>query len=107
MSLLLATLASAQDNTAQRDVKVDFGFRDSVSMWMTERHVPTMFVDRVPVMSSFVTKFPGAGSAVPMHREPTFVDPEVGEGYNVWIPLEDVGAAAGNGALDLLPGTED
>ncbi|MEO8624175.1 MAG: serine hydrolase domain-containing protein [bacterium] len=41
LSLLLATRANAQDNSVHRDVKVDFGFRDSVPMWMTERHVPT------------------------------------------------------------------
>jgi CubicO group peptidase (beta-lactamase class C family) len=41
---VLATHAGAQDSATHRDVKVEFGFQDSVSMWMAKSHVPALAV---------------------------------------------------------------
>lgn len=72
-------------------------------MW--EDHLPGLFRGYEPVVSTFVVKQPGAGSEMKLHHEPTFAVDGV-RTYNIWIPLVDVTAAAGNGALQIIPGTD-
>jgi hypothetical protein len=72
-----------------------------------ERHLPGLFSSYRPVVSTFVVKHPGPGSEMLLHNEPTFVDPEFGPCFNVWIPLVDVDPSLDNGVLELVPGSQD
>lgn len=74
-------------------------------MW--ERHLPELFVDHRPVISTFVVKYPGPGSEMVLHNEPTFVDSAQPTTYNVWIPLVDVGPDPPNGTLELVLGSQN
>lgn len=74
-------------------------------MW--ERHLAELFVDHRPVISTFVVKYPGPGSEMVLHNEPTFVDSAQPTTYNVWIPLVDVRPHPPNGTLELVLGSQN
>lgn len=73
-------------------------------MW--DRHLPGLFDAHRPVVSTFVVKHPGCDSEMLLHNEPTFVDPDLGPCFNVWVPLVDVDTALDNGVLELVPGSQ-
>lgn len=57
------------------------------------------------VMNSFLTKFPGGDSFLPLHQDPTVVDEREHRSVTVWLALDDIGRERGNGALHVLPGS--
>ena len=73
-------------------------------MW--SKHLPDAFLGYEPVVSTFVVKHPGPSSVMKLHHEPTFSELGVPT-FNIWIPLVDVGPETGNGALELVPGTQE
>lgn len=71
-----------------------------------DRHFPGLFIDRQAILSTFLTKYPGPDSSMRVHREPTFVEVADDDPTNIWVSLVDVTAAAGNGVLEVVPGTQ-
>lgn len=57
------------------------------------------------VMNSFLTKFPGADSFLPLHQDPTVVDEREHRSVTVWLALDEISRARRNGALHVLPGS--
>lgn len=53
--------------------------------------------------SSYLVKFPGEYSEMPIHQDWTVVDEEKFGSYTFWIPLEDT--TPQNGALQVIPGS--
>ncbi len=114
----LAALRTAQLELAGVDdggLTIDFARSDRRAMrqirellqpvW--DRRLPGLFNSYRPVVSTFVVKYPGPGSEMLLHNEPTFVEPELGPCYNIWIPLVDVDPSLDNGVLELVPGSQD
>ena len=56
-----------------------------------------------PLGSSFLTKFPGEYSEMPIHQDWTVVDEAQFGSYTIWIALTDT--TAENGALEVIPGS--
>ncbi len=52
---------------------------------------------------TFVVKWPGGGSALPVHQDWAYVDEAVERSCTVWIPLDDTSEELGNGPLGLIP----
>ena len=69
------------------------------------KHLPRLFVDHQPVISTFIVKHPGTRSRMLLHCEPTSVDGSA-RVYNLWIPLVDVDQRGGERPSALVPGTE-
>lgn len=65
------------------------------------------FVDHVPYLSTFITKWPGPDSGFGPHQDPTLVDERRFRGVSIWTPLEATGVANGldNGMLHVVPGS--
>lgn len=57
------------------------------------------------VMNSFLTKFPGGDSFLPLHQDPTVVDEREHRSVTVWLALDEISRARRNGALHVLPGS--
>ena len=70
---------------------------------VADRHVAERFVDHRIVVGSYVTKWPGDDSAMALHEDRTFVDPDRYDGFNLWIALDDVGPEIPNGGLYVVP----
>ncbi len=58
------------------------------------------------VMNSFMTKFPGPDSFLPLHQDPTVVDERAHRSITVWLALDDINRERDNGALHVLPGSQ-
>ncbi|MFT4544640.1 MAG: ectoine hydroxylase-related dioxygenase (phytanoyl-CoA dioxygenase family) [Bacteroidia bacterium] len=52
---------------------------------------------------SFLTKFPGKNSEMPIHQDWTVVDETKFGSYTIWMPIQN--ATAENGALQVIPGS--
>lgn len=63
----------------------------------------SLLVDHDPVMSSFLTKWPGPDSDKEIHRDFRLVDEPRFRSVCVWVPFVDVDER--NGALSVLPGS--
>jgi ectoine hydroxylase-related dioxygenase (phytanoyl-CoA dioxygenase family) len=59
--------------------------------------------DFKPLGASFLTKFRGEYSEMPIHQDWTVVDENQYGSYTIWIPLTDTSAE--NGALEVIPGS--
>lgn len=66
-------------------------------------HVSRVFVDHVPLLASYVTKWPGDDSTMALHEDRTYVDPDLHVAANLWITLDDVGPDIPNGGLYVVP----
>ncbi|MCB1005760.1 MAG: phytanoyl-CoA dioxygenase family protein [Acidimicrobiales bacterium] len=64
-----------------------------------------LFVDYHSVINSFLTKYPGPESFLPLHQDPTVVDERVQRSVTVWLALDDISRARANGPLHVLPGS--
>ena len=93
---------------------IDFMLRDRAGMRRTrelvepifERHAAAL-VDQRLVLATFVVKHPGgAESSMFLHDDRTYVDERVHRSSTFWIPLVDVGPGTGNGALEVVPGSQ-
>lgn len=69
------------------------------------RVLPGLFVDHVVVMTTFVTKHPGAASEMFLHDDRCFVDERIERAGTLWVPLVDVGPDLDNGGLQVIPGS--
>jgi ectoine hydroxylase-related dioxygenase (phytanoyl-CoA dioxygenase family) len=58
-----------------------------------------------PLMTSFLQKWPGDDSALPMHQDPTIVDERRHRALSMWIPLVPVSPELDNGTLYVVPGS--
>lgn len=58
-----------------------------------------------PLMTSFLQKWPGDDSALPMHQDPTIVDERRHRALSMWIPLVPVSPDLDNGTLFVVPGS--
>lgn len=56
-------------------------------------------------MSSFVVKWPGEASALPVHQDWSTVDEERDRSLVAWLALDDISPEIGNGTLAVLPGS--
>jgi ectoine hydroxylase-related dioxygenase (phytanoyl-CoA dioxygenase family) len=52
---------------------------------------------------SFLTKFPGENSEMPIHQDWTVVDETKFGSYTIWMPIQNT--TAENGALQVIPGS--
>jgi ectoine hydroxylase-related dioxygenase (phytanoyl-CoA dioxygenase family) len=59
--------------------------------------------DHKPLGSTFLTKFPGQYSEMPIHQDWTVVDETQYGSYTIWVALTDT--TAENGALQVIPGS--
>jgi len=109
----IRTNQAAQQAADDSGLVIDFTVEDRRTMQATRdlltpaltHHLEQLLVDRKPVMATFIVKHPGPESRMALHCEPSFTrGPQ--PAYNVWIPLVDVSAESGNGALHLLPGSQ-
>ena len=57
------------------------------------------------LLMSFLMKWPGEFSALPLHQDPTIVDERRYRSLTVWIPLVDTSVALDNGPLYVIPGS--
>lgn len=65
-----------------------------------------LFDDHVAYLATFITKWPGTGSAFAPHQDPTLVDERAFRGVTVWIPLEDtLEDGVDMGTLHVVPGS--
>ena len=55
--------------------------------------------------ATFVVKWPGADSTVPLHQDWAYVDESMASSATVWIPLQDTSRARGNGPIAFVPGS--
>ena len=69
------------------------------------RHFPEVFVDRRPILTTFVTKHPGAQSNMYLHDDRTYVDERHHRAGSLWVPLVDTGPDLDNGQLFAIPGS--
>lgn len=58
-----------------------------------------------PLMTSFLMKWPGEDSALPMHQDPTIVDERRARSLSVWVTLVDTDPDLDNGPLYMVPGS--
>lgn len=77
---------------------VDRGIRDVIEPRLAERLRPFRLFN-----VSFVVKWPGGGSRVPLHQDWSYVDERVDRSLTVWIPLDDTSPEEGNGPLGFIP----
>ena len=70
-----------------------------------ERHLPELFLDGRPVLTTVVTKHPGPRSDMYLHDDRTYVDETAFRSATLWIPLVDVGPANVNGGLEVVAGS--
>jgi len=68
-----------------------------------EASASSLLADYEPVMSSLLTKWPGAGGEKEIHRDLRLVDEARFRAVCIWVPLVDVDAD--NGALAVLRGS--
>ncbi|MFM7069545.1 MAG: phytanoyl-CoA dioxygenase family protein, partial [Actinomycetes bacterium] len=52
---------------------------------------------------TYVVKWPGGASALPVHQDWSYVDETRAPNYTVWFPLDDVGAGSDAGVLGVVP----
>ena len=84
----------------------DFGFKENLvnaSSSILNESVNRIIAKHKPVGCSFLTKFPGKYSEMPIHQDWTVVDESEFGSYTIWIPLEDTNKK--NGALEVIPGS--
>lgn len=74
-----------------------------VPLW--DRITAPLLVDHKAVMNSFLTKFPGPESFLPLHQDPTVVDEHEHRSVTVWFALEEISTRRRNGPMHLLPGS--
>lgn len=77
--------------------------REMAPFW--QRTAEAILVDHEVVFTSFLTKFPGDESVLPLHQDPTFVDERRHRAVTVWIAIDDITGDRGNGPLHLLMGS--
>ena len=77
--------------------------RDMAPFW--ERIAADVLVDHRVVFTSFLTKLPGDASVLPLHQDPSFVDERHHRAITMWVAVDDITAAEGNGALHVLAGS--
>ncbi len=75
---------------------------DSVATALSQS-VTDVLAEHKQLGSSFLTKFPGQYSEMPIHQDWTVVDEPQHGSYTIWIPLEDTNTR--NGALQVIPGS--
>ncbi len=56
-------------------------------------------------MCTFLAKWPGQGSELYLHQDWCYIDERRYRSVVVWVALEDVSTARGNGPLQVLPGS--
>lgn len=78
--------------------EVDAGIRA-----VLEPLLPDVFIDARLFNVTFVVKWPGGGSELPVHQDWAYVDETSDRACTLWIPLEGVSVEAGNGPVGLLP----
>lgn len=94
-----------------RGMQVDFVREDreflrtgsDLALSVLEPHLSRLFVDHVPLLASYVTKWPGDDSIFALHEDRTHVDPDRYVAANMWIALDDVGPDIPNGGLEIVP----
>jgi hypothetical protein len=69
------------------------------------RHFPEVFVDRRPILTTFITKHPGEQSNMYLHDDRTYVDERRERAGSLWVPLVDTGPNTDNGQLFAIPGS--
>jgi hypothetical protein len=77
---------------------IDVGIREIVAPALD-----ALLVDSQLFNVTFVVKWPGGGSEVPLHQDWTYVDERVARGVTIWIPLRDTSPEIGNGPLGIVP----
>jgi hypothetical protein len=70
-----------------------------------DRLTAPLLVDHKAVMNSFLTKFPGPESFLPLHQDPTVVDEHHHRSITVWFALDEISGRRRNGPMHLLPGS--
>ena len=65
--------------------------------------VSNCLAEHKPLGCSFLTKFPGEYSEMPIHQDWTVVDESKFGSYTFWIALDDTNET--NGALEVIPGS--
>lgn len=68
-----------------------------------DAEIQRTLADFKPLGSTFLIKFPGEYSEMPVHQDWTVVDEERFGSYTIWIALDDT--TAENGALEVIPGS--
>lgn len=64
-----------------------------------------LFIDRLPMLVSFIVKHPGEQSEMVLHRDVAGNDEREFRGHTLWLPLVDVGPELDNGPLAIVPGS--
>lgn len=67
------------------------------------RTISEILCDYAVVCGSFIVKYPGEESIMPVHQDMTLVDETEFTGINIWVPLIDL--TDDNGVLYALPGS--
>lgn len=67
--------------------------------------IDPILVDHHVVLSTFLTKFPGPESFLPLHQDPSVVDEREHRSVTVWIALDDIDDRHDNGRLHILLGS--
>lgn len=70
-----------------------------------ERIAYPLLVDHHVVINSFLTKYPGAESFLPLHQDPNVVDEHDFRSVTVWIALDEISERRRNGVMHVLPGS--
>lgn len=70
-----------------------------------ERVALPLLVDHHVVINSFLTKYPGPESFLPLHQDPTVVDEHDFRSVTVWVALDEISERRNNGVLHVLPGS--
>lgn len=77
---------------------VDRGIREVIAPRLEEKLEPFRLFN-----VSFVVKWPGGGSRVPLHQDWSYLDERADRSLTIWIPLDDTSPEAGNGPLGFIP----
>ncbi len=95
------------------------GFQPSYAAWSVDakRTVTTELLplwkdvverlcrDHRTFMTSFLAKYPGPGSELPLHQDWSYVDEARHRSFVVWVALDDATPELDNGPLEVLPGS--
>ncbi len=96
-----------------RGFDTDFSYLDVEHKWAVEHllrpviepNLDPVFDDVALFNATFVVKWPGSGSTLPLHQDWSYVDERSARSASLWIALDDIGPDHENGPLGFISGS--